>query len=89
MIVTSFELSDVEVVFPNDATAILTYRVKQEVAPQGRQCEHRAGDERYVDLDSERRSLAMRHAGRRNADRALALPGAWPERRTLKPDEPE
>ena len=34
MIVTSFELSDVEVVFPNDATAILTYRVKQEVAPR-------------------------------------------------------
>src|SRR5258706_5488995 len=32
MIVTSFELSDVETVFPNDATAILTYRVKQKVA---------------------------------------------------------
>jgi len=32
MVVTSFELSDLEVVFPNDATAILTYRVKQEVA---------------------------------------------------------
>jgi len=32
MIVKSFELSDVETVFPNDATAILTYRVKQKVA---------------------------------------------------------
>lgn len=32
MIVTSFELSDVEAVFPNDTTAILTYHVKQEVA---------------------------------------------------------
>jgi len=35
MIVKSFELSDVETVFPNDATAILTYRVRQKVA--GRQ----------------------------------------------------
>ena len=32
MVVTSFELSDVETVFPNDAIAILTYRVKQKVA---------------------------------------------------------
>jgi hypothetical protein len=32
MVVTSFELSDVEVFAPNDATAILTYRVKQSVA---------------------------------------------------------
>jgi hypothetical protein len=35
MVVTSFELSDVEVVFPNDATAIVTYHVKQGVAPRG------------------------------------------------------
>lgn len=35
MILTSFELSDVDVVFPNDTTAILTYRVKQGVAPRG------------------------------------------------------
>jgi hypothetical protein len=35
MVVTSFELSDVEVVFPNDATAIVTYHVKQAVAPRG------------------------------------------------------
>ncbi|HSV35365.1 MAG TPA: nuclear transport factor 2 family protein [Ramlibacter sp.] len=35
MVVTAFELSDIEVVFPNDATAILTYRVKQAVAPRG------------------------------------------------------
>ena len=32
MIVTGFELSDVEAVFPNDTTAILTYRVRQKVA---------------------------------------------------------
>ena len=31
MIVTSFALSDVEVMFPTDTTAILTYRVKQSV----------------------------------------------------------
>jgi hypothetical protein len=35
MVVTSFELSNVETVFPNDTTAILTYRVKQAVAPRG------------------------------------------------------
>jgi hypothetical protein len=35
MVVTSFKLSDVEVVFPNDTTAILTYRVKQNVASRG------------------------------------------------------
>lgn len=32
MVLTSFELSDMEVVFPNDSTAILSYRVKQGVA---------------------------------------------------------
>lgn len=32
MVVTAFEFSDVDVVFPNEATAVLTYRVKQEVA---------------------------------------------------------
>jgi hypothetical protein len=30
-IVTSFDLDNMDVVFPNDATAILTYRVKQDV----------------------------------------------------------
>jgi len=34
-VVTSFELSDMEVVFPNEATAVLSYRVKQGVAPRG------------------------------------------------------
>jgi hypothetical protein len=33
-VVKSYELSDVDVVFPNDDTAILTYRVKQAVAPR-------------------------------------------------------
>jgi hypothetical protein len=36
MVLTSFELSDVEVLFPNDTTAVLTYHVKQEVAPRGK-----------------------------------------------------
>ena len=35
MVLTSVELSDVDVVFPNASTAILTYRVKQELAPRG------------------------------------------------------
>ncbi len=34
MVVKSFEFSDMEVVFPNDTTAILTYHVKQSVAPR-------------------------------------------------------
>jgi hypothetical protein len=32
MVVTSFELSHVEVVFPTETTAVLTYQVKQTVA---------------------------------------------------------
>lgn len=32
MVVTSFDLRDMQVLFPNDTTAILTYRVKQRVA---------------------------------------------------------
>jgi len=35
MVVNAFELSDMEVVFPNDSTAILSYRVRQRVAPRG------------------------------------------------------
>ena len=35
MALTSFEFSDMQVVFPNETTAILTYRVKQGVAPRG------------------------------------------------------
>jgi hypothetical protein len=35
MVVTSFELSDIDVVFPNDTTAILSYHVKQGVANRG------------------------------------------------------
>ena len=35
MVLTRFELSDMEVVFPNDTTAVLTYRVIQNVAPRG------------------------------------------------------
>ena len=36
MVLTSFELSDVDVVFPNDATAVVTYRVKQGVSTRGK-----------------------------------------------------
>ena len=35
MVVTSFELSDIEVVFPNDTTAVLSYKVNQGVAARG------------------------------------------------------
>jgi ketosteroid isomerase-like protein len=34
-VLTGFELSDVNVVFPNETTAIATYRVKQQVAGRG------------------------------------------------------
>src|SRR5262245_29905653 len=34
MIVKSFELSDVDVVFPTSTTALITYQVKQVVAPR-------------------------------------------------------
>ncbi len=33
-VVTSFKLQDVKVVFPNDNTAVLTYQVRQGVAPR-------------------------------------------------------
>jgi Domain of unknown function (DUF4440) len=36
MVVNSFEFSDMEIVFPNESTAILSYRVKQGVAPRGK-----------------------------------------------------
>lgn len=35
MVIKSFELSDMNVVFPTDETAVLTYRVKQAVAERG------------------------------------------------------
>ena len=36
MVVTGFEFSDLEVVFPNEMTAIVTYGVKQAVASRGK-----------------------------------------------------
>jgi len=36
MVIKSFALSDMNVVFPNDDTAVLTYRVKQEIALRGK-----------------------------------------------------
>ncbi|MBA3594033.1 MAG: nuclear transport factor 2 family protein [Polaromonas sp.] len=34
MVVTGFDFEDMQVVFPNETTAVLTYRVKQQVAPR-------------------------------------------------------
>jgi hypothetical protein len=39
MVVKSFELDDMNVVFPTDQTAVLTYRVKQALAPRGKSSE--------------------------------------------------
>jgi len=36
MVLTSFELSDLDVVFPNEKTAIMSYHVKQAMAPRGK-----------------------------------------------------
>ncbi len=36
MVLKSYQLSDIDVVFPLDDTAILTYRVKQAMAPRGK-----------------------------------------------------
>jgi len=36
MVLKSYQLSDMEVVFPVEDTAILTYRVKQAMAPRGK-----------------------------------------------------
>jgi uncharacterized protein DUF4440 len=36
MVLKSFELSDMQVVFPNASTAVLTYHVKQKVTPRGK-----------------------------------------------------
>jgi hypothetical protein len=35
MVLKAYQLSDMDVVFPAEDTAILTYRVKQAVAPRG------------------------------------------------------
>lgn len=34
MVVTAFDFDDMQVVFPNENTAVLTYHVKQQVAPR-------------------------------------------------------
>jgi hypothetical protein len=36
MVLKSYQLSDIDVVFPADHTAILTYRVRQSLAPRGK-----------------------------------------------------
>jgi ketosteroid isomerase-like protein len=35
MVLQSYELSDMNVVFPNDSTAVLTYHVRQKMAKRG------------------------------------------------------
>ena len=37
MEIKSFEFNDMQVVFPNDSTAVLSYRVKQALAPRGKE----------------------------------------------------
>jgi hypothetical protein len=46
MVVKSFELSDMQVVFPTDSTAVMTYRVKQALSERGqsRQIEQEMAD---------------------------------------------
>lgn len=46
MVVTAFKLSDMEVAFPTDEMAILTYSVKQNVAPRGEK--NQAGTEQQM-----------------------------------------
>lgn len=36
MVLTSFELDEMQVVFPDEDTAVLAYRVKQGVSPRGK-----------------------------------------------------
>lgn len=36
MVIKSFELSDMHVIFPTDETALLTYKVKQSLAERGK-----------------------------------------------------
>ena len=36
MVLKKFELSDMEVVFPNDTTALITYHVTQTMVPRGK-----------------------------------------------------
>jgi ketosteroid isomerase-like protein len=44
MIVTGFDFDDMQVVFPNDTTAVLTYHVKQKVAPRDKKGEAMSQD---------------------------------------------
>ena len=40
MVVKSFEFSDMDVVFPNETTAIVSYHVRQALAPRGKGKDH-------------------------------------------------
>ena len=48
MVLTTFDLADVDVVFPNDATAIVSYRVRQTTAPRGETKGKAKGDIRVM-----------------------------------------
>lgn len=37
LVLRSYELSDMNVVFPNDSTAVITYHSKQEMSPRGKE----------------------------------------------------
>lgn len=39
MVITNFKMGEMEVVFPNDATAVLTYQVEQSIAQRGKKSE--------------------------------------------------
>jgi ketosteroid isomerase-like protein len=50
MVLTAFELNDMEVEFPDDSTAILTYRVRQSTAPRGK--EDQSSEEEMYDTST-------------------------------------
>jgi hypothetical protein len=49
-VLTSFELSDMQVVFPDEKTAILAYRVRQSMAPRGH--EDQSSEEEMYDTST-------------------------------------
>jgi len=45
MVLTAFEFGDMDVVFPNDSTAVLSYRVKQTLSPRDKDSSDKALDQ--------------------------------------------
>jgi len=56
-VVKSFELSDMQVVFPTESTAILSYRVRQGVAPRGK------GATKHEDMQDSSAQISRRSQG--------------------------